>query len=297
MEHTTYDFGAHYSHVELFLAYREEANCEPVTLRNYRIALSRFLASPRVPDDIAELSADHIVLYLAELRRAGLAPSTRAWHQRHILAFVRWLQDRDVIPRDIARLVKRVAVPKTRKRSTGTDVMTRALTVAAQGREMHLRDVAILRLLWATGLRRRELCDLQLADVDLRSGEVFVTYAKGKKQRRVPFDGAAKVALLEYIHGKRGEEPGPLFLKRGGAGIDGHTVYQLLRRIAKRAGVDVELAAHDFRRGLAARARRAGLDIAHVASLLGHETLVMTLEYTAEGEEDAAIAAYRERLG
>ncbi len=87
----------------------------------------------------------------------------------------------------------------------------------------------------------------------------------------------------------RGFEPGALFLVRGARPLTSNAIRMLLQGLAHRAGV--EAASHDFQRAFAARMRRSGLDLGHVARLLGHFTLTMTLQCSEEGE-GAAIAAY-----
>ncbi|MCC7365012.1 MAG: tyrosine-type recombinase/integrase [Dehalococcoidia bacterium] len=291
--------------LELFLALKEARGCEPVTLRNYRTAVGRFLALPFVPESVAELTDDHVVLWLGSLRKGGLAAGTLAWHQRHVFAWIGWLVTRGEIPRDPRRGVDRVIVPRERMRSVTSEAFIRLLAVAGDrprtkrgtllDPENRLRDVAILHVLYATGLRRAELVGVRFEDVDLRRGELLVRHTKAKRERVVPFDAATKAALAEYVIGKRGRAPGPLFLARGGVGLSDNALRLLLERLAERAGVSVS--AHDFRRGFAARVRRAGLDVGHTARLMGHSTLTMTLRYSEEGETDAAISAYRKVIG
>jgi len=161
--------------------------------------------------------------------------------------------------------------------------------------EHRLRNLAILRLLWATGLRRTELCLLEVDDVDLRLGVALVRHAKGKKTRVVPFDAAAKAALAEYLVQVRGREPGPLFLARRGVALSPDALTQLVGGLSRRAGLS--LGVHAFRRGFAVQMRRAGLEMDSVQTLMGHASAAMTRVYSASGEEEAALRAYRQRVG
>lgn len=147
----------------------------------------------------------------------------------------------------------------------------------------------MLRVLWATGIRRKELCSLTYGAVDMENREIFIAHAKGKKNRVVPFDRATKKALTEYLVLERGKDPGSLFEMTDNA------VYLMVKRTALKAGVHVF--PHAIRAGFARRVRRAGLDLGETAQLLGHSQLTMTRHYSQQGEEEAAIAAYREKIG
>lgn len=291
--------------VELFLAGREEANRAPATLRNYRMALARFAGSDAIPDDPSAITPDHLVLWLASLRRAGMPGASRAWHQRHVWPFLRWLYVRGNVDRDPLRGVPRVSVEQRILPQVVPQDMIRLLTVAAdrprtkQGNQVTVehqyRNLALLRVLWSTGVRRRELLELSLADVEFADRTILVR-GKGDKQRRVPFDAATKLALLEYMQRERGDTPGPLWQSRGGRVMSENALKLVLKRLAQRAGVD-GVTPHAFRRGFARHVRRAGLDLGETAALLGHSTLVMTRRYSQQGEHDAALDAYRRLIG
>lgn len=286
---------------ELFLSTREEKGCSPLTLRNYRLAIQRFVASPHVPADASAITPDHVLLYMADLRRRGLSPANRAWHQRHVFAWLRWLYGRGDIERDPLRGVDPVQVPPVQHQQVTPDDMVRLLTVVlghvrrdGQPTATRYRDIAILRMLWATGLRRAELVSLDWQDVDMQTMTVTVL-GKGQKRRRVPFDAPTKRALLEYAARDRGRDDGPLFLTVRGERMSGDGLRQMLERLERQAGVPVH--AHAFRRGFARRMRRSGLDLGETAALMGHSTLVMTRHYSQVGEEEAAIDAYRRLIG
>ena len=290
---------------DLFLALREARNCEPVTLRNYRTVLQRFAAYPFAPPMVSGITDDVLVVWLARLRRDGLSDGTVHYHQRHLYAFVNWLESRGQVERGTTRLVPRVLVQEVRRPVCSEADLAKLLRVAGDrgprakwghsSIENRLRNVAIVRVLWATGLRRNELVTLDLDDLDLRRGEILVRHGKGKKTRVVPFDPQAKAALAEYVMSERGREPGPLFLGRGRAPLTPDGLYQMLRDLAIRAGVAPGV--HTFRRGFASHMRRSGLAMDYTQTLMGHSTATMTRLYSATGEEEAAISAYRARVG
>ena len=294
MEPTTDEVRA-YDSLELFLAIKEARGLQPVSIANYREVAERFLAREYVPVELSAIREDHLVRWLTDLRREGKAPSTIAYHQRHLYAWLHWAYERRDLDHDVARRVPRVRVPETRRRTLDASDFLRLVSAAAMSSENGLRDVALLHLLWSTGLRRNELAQLDLEDVDLRAGELVVHHGKGGRTRVVPFDAATKAALAEYVMTARGRAPGALLVSRGSQPMTSNAVRLAIQRLGQKAGVKVS--SHDFRRGFAARMRKGGLDLGATMTLLGHASPVMTLRYSREGEEAAAVSAYRRIVG
>lgn len=149
-----------------------------------------------------------------------------------------------------------------------------------------IRDRALVELLYATGLRRKEVIGLGVRDVDLPDGVVRVRHGKGNKERLVPLTAEARRWVGEYLREVR-----PLLVKKGrGAGdvlllswwgrpITYSGVQTLLRKIAGRAGV-AGVTCHAFRRTMATGLLRGGANIKVVAEVLGHSSLAPTMRYT-----------------
>lgn len=286
--------------LDLFLLRRENANCEPVTLADYRRAVERFALYEGTPDDVAEWRDEHLDAWLADLKRAGLASGTRAWYQRHLWVFLGFLVEREEcgVDRrgnaiDPRKGIPRVVVESVKRRTATPEITTRVLTVALDGRH-EARDMALIHMLRATGARRAELAAVDVADIDLDEALVLLRHTKGKRQRVQPFDGPCRAALMEWLL-IRGDTPGPLFTSERGGRLTAEGMKLVLRRLADRA--KVEATSHDYRRGFAVQMRQKGLDVGHVANLLGHRTLAMAMLYAQEGEEAAAIDAYRRATG
>ncbi len=290
---------------QLFLATREENGCAPITIQNYRQAIARFTGAAAIPADPGALTSDHITLWLAELRTGGMPAPSRQWTLRHVKPFLRWAYRRRVFRDDPLRDAPRVHIEQRILPQVVPEDMVRLLTAAAdrprtkQGNrvtvEHQARNIALVRVLWSTGLRRREILALTLADLNLDRRELRVM-GKGGRERIVPFDASTKVALLEYLLRERGREPGPLFLSRGGVPMTPNALVYMLRRLEARAGCN-HVTPHAFRRGFARHTRRAGLDLGEVAALMGHSQLTMTMRYSQAGEAEAARDAYRRLIG
>lgn len=234
------------------------------------------------------------------MRAAGVPAPSRQWTLRHVKPFLRWAYRRRAFHDDPLRDAPRVHVDQRILPQVVPEDMVRLLTAAAdrprtkQGNrvtvEHQARNIAILRLLWSTGVRAGEMLRLTLADVDLDARELRVM-GKGRRERVVPFDAATKVALLEYLIRERGREPGPLLLSRGGEPMTANALKIMLHRLEQRAGCN-HVTPHAFRRGFARHTRRAGLDLGEVAALMGHATLEMTRRYSQAGEAEAARDAW-----
>lgn len=290
-----------YFSLELFITDREDSNRAPSTIANYRKAVTRFFATDGIPADPSLITRDHVLLFRGELRRAGMPPGNMAWYQRHLFAYLKWLYERGDIERDPRRGVSRIVVPqRPLEQATGAD-MVKVLAVLMdrpggekQKIEHYYRNIAIVRLLWSSGLRRSEVSRLTLEGLDLQRRLLEVP-GKGARTRRVPFDSRTKAAIIEYILNERGELPGPLFQARRGGALSPDALSSLWKSVQHRAGVTISL--HSMRRGFARRMRTTGLDLGETAALMGHRTLEMTKRYSQEGEADAAIDTYRKLIG
>lgn len=280
------------------MAHKEAERKSPKTLASYEYALNRFLASKRVPERPAQLTGDHLTLWIADLNRTGMAPASVKHYRQHVWAFLGWLWRRGDIERDPRRGLAPLAVPEPVRRTATVETVTRMLTVAASDDSVgnSLRDMLIIQMLWDTGIRISELAQLQLDDVDLGNSVLYVRgVTKNYTQRTVPFSASTKVRLLEYRDRRRGKEPGALFLTYDRRPITAGTVQQAIKALAKRAGV--ECSAHDLRRGFASRMALAGIDIRNMATLLGHKSLAMSAYYARAAETESAVKQYREKLG
>ena len=150
-----------------------------------------------------------------------------------------------------------------------------------------IRDAAIIAVLYAGGLRRAELAELDLAHYETTAeGARLVVLGKGNKQRSVPLAGGAARALGDWL-AVRGDVAGPLFRVIGnrnrGGRMTTQAVYAMLRARASAAGV-ASLSPHDLRRTFVGDLLDAGADIATVQKLAGHASPATTARYDRRGE-------------
>jgi integrase/recombinase XerD len=144
------------------------------------------------------------------------------------------------------------------------------------------RDVAILELLYASGLRASELCDLKLRDANLSVGCVRVM-GKGMKERIVPFGRAASEAMTRYLAecrpglDKRASDR--LFVSRTGKPMERVGLWMLVHKYAKRSGLLRDVGPHVLRHCFATHLLDAGTDLRTIQLLLGHRDLETTARY------------------
>ena len=251
-----------------------EKDASPHTLKSYGNDLRQFesfLAAERVT--ATELSPRHIRAFLVALHARGLDPASVGRKLAAVRSWLRFLVRRGVLERNPAREVRGPRLPKKLVSFLPVDE-AHDLMVANNS----LRDTAILELLYASGLRVSELTGLALDDVD-RSARTVRVLGKGRKERVVPFGGAAARALDTYLP-RRGTAPGPLFVNARGGGLTPRSVHTVVRRAAAAAGITRRVSPHTLRHTFATHLLDAGADLRVIQELLGHSRLSTTQRYT-----------------
>jgi len=161
-----------------------------------------------------------------------------------------------------------------------TDV-TRLLRTRIAGKTefQRLRDVAIMELLYASGIRRAELVGLNLSDVDLERRRMRVI-GKGNKQRTVFINHAAADAIRNYLGVRPRTSDEALFLSRRKQRLSHRQAWVVFRDFAQIAGLTMHVTPHVMRHSFATHLLENGADIMTIKELLGHESLSTTQIYT-----------------
>jgi integrase/recombinase XerC len=267
-----------------------ERDLTPHTVRAYLGDLSGMLshASALGLSRLEEIDIRTLRSWLANQQTRGKARTTMARRATAVRVFTAWALRTG---RTSADAGAQLGSPKAHKPlPPALDVaQARALLdtaglVAADDGPVGVRDVAILELLYATGIRVGELCGLDVDDVD-RSRRVLRVFGKGRKERTVPYGVPADAALGRWLEGGRGRLLAPgagaaLFLGARGARIDQRAVRSLVhRRLADVPGAP-DLGPHGLRHTAATHLLEGGADLRAVQELLGHASLATTQIYT-----------------
>jgi integrase/recombinase XerC len=219
--------------------------------------------------------------YLAFLGTRQLARATIARKAAALRCYFSWQVRQGHLDADPARSLRAPSGGGRLPRVLSSGEVT-SLLDAPTGTPLDRRDVAVLELLYAAGLRVSELCGLDRGDIDLR-GRTVTVLGKGSKQRRVPIHDAAVDALAAWFEGGRDDMEGPpeaAFVNRRGARLGPRDV----RRILDRRSVS-PTHPHALRHTYATHLLDGGADLRVVQELLGHASLATTQVYTHVSKE------------
>jgi len=142
------------------------------------------------------------------------------------------------------------------------------------------RDLAILELIYASGMRVGEVAKVRIENIDLESGEVLVQ-GKGDKERVVLIGSHAISSIKKYLDARKSiTDEKILFLGRGGSKLTSRSMERMVRKYARKAGLSKRVTPHTLRHSFATHLLSGGADLKMVQELLGHSSLSTTQIYT-----------------
>jgi integrase/recombinase XerC len=257
-----------------------ERNASTHTLRSYRSDLTdfqRFLAERGVAG-LAAADSRTVRAWLAGLHARGLDPASIGRKLAALRSCCRFLVRRGVMERNHARDVRGPRQPRKLVSFLPIDEATQLVTGRAIVGVTRPRDVAILELLYASGLRVSELSGLDLDALD-RAERAVRVLGKGRKERIVPYGEHAARAVDTWLE-IRGEHAGPLFTNPRGRRLTVRSIYTIVRRSARAAGITRPVSPHTLRHTFATHLLDNGADLRMIQELLGHSRLSTTQRYT-----------------
>ncbi|HQY89508.1 MAG TPA: tyrosine recombinase, partial [Tepidisphaeraceae bacterium] len=216
--------------------------------------------------------------------RRELTTRTVARRVAAIRSFLRFQQA--VFSRDVDSILERIERPKPERslpKILSRELVNKLIAAPDPESTYFTRDVAMLELLYAAGLRASELCSVKLNDMSLDAGAIRV-FGKGRKERIVPIGRAAIEAIKRYLTDGRPaliKKPTDLvFLTRTGRPIERVRLWQLVKKHAKNSGVLQQVSPHVLRHCFATHLLSGGADLRVVQELLGHSDVATTQVYT-----------------
>jgi integrase/recombinase XerD len=232
--------------------------------------------------------ADDLRMSLQDQTRRGQSTRTVARRLAALRIFLRYLtgegDDRSGILQQLERPKPESSLPKILSKAQ----VLQLLAAPNPKSMLHARDVAILELLYASGLRASELCELKLRDLNLQVGCVRVL-GKGRKERIVPVGSAARQAIEQYLLDCRPRlQKAPselLFLSRTGKPLERVGLWMLVEKYGRRSGLLREVSPHTLRHCFATHLIGGGADLRIVQELLGHSDISTTQIYTHVDQE------------
>lgn len=259
-------------YLKLFLDAKRIEGCSERTIQYYRTTIEKLLQNTTTP--IRKITTEEIRHYLVEYQKInGCGKVTVDNVRRNISSFFSWLEEEDYI---LKSPMKRIHKIKTKQQVK--EVISDEAIEQLRDNCNCLRDLAIIDLLYSTGIRVGELVNLNISDIDFEARECVV-FGKGDKERKVYFDAKAKIHLQAYLSSRK-DNNSALFvtldapydrLKISGVEIR-------IRRLGRALNMG-KIHPHKFRRTMATRAIDRGMPIEQVQKLLGHSQIDTTMQY------------------
>lgn len=279
----------------------ERRGASPHTVRSYRSDLADFLgyldavsaddtaeAEPAAPPTADSVDIALLRSYLASLHERGLGRTTAARKLAALRSFYRYLGRIGAVERDAARAVRAPKTPRRIPQRLELGEVEELLHAPDPATARGKRDLAILELLYGTGVRVSELVGLDLTDLQ-RNSRILRVLGKGGKERVVPFGEVAADALGDYLSARGelaagdGAASEAVFLNARGGRLTDRSVRTIVRRYLGEAGI-AHLAGkatpHTLRHAFATHLLDRGADLRAIQELLGHASLATTQKYT-----------------
>ncbi|MCE5294928.1 MAG: site-specific tyrosine recombinase XerD [Chlamydiales bacterium] len=266
---------------EFLLYLRAEKGLSPHTLEAYGRDVRNFLTHLNNQKPVEQIDRDDVITFLAMLQAKKYASSSVARALIALKVFFRFLKRENKHPHDIGKLLD---TPKLWQMLPDVLSSTEIELLLAQpdlSSNQGIRDKAILELLYATGIRVSELCNLAIYDIDDDQIRVF---GKGSKERIVPVSKRAVEAVDDYLAKVRqaydSETLKTLFLSLKGKPIDRTSVWKLIKTYAKQAQINKNIFPHMMRHSFASHLLDGGADLRIIQEMLGHAHISSTDRYT-----------------
>jgi len=265
----------------------------------------KFLQSQGFPLEGQRIITEHLrefLVYLRESVRADelnphkpaadrpLSPHTIRGYAQVLKAFFSWATQEGLIEKNPAKRLASPKVPQTVVPTFSEAQVRGFLSAVNRKSPIGFRDHCIILTLLDTGIRLSELISLQVDHLDLDEGH-FRVRGKGNKERVVPMGVSLQKCLWKYLHRYRPEPRNPavgnLFLTREGHRMAANTVYHLVRRYGRLAGITgVRCSPHTFRHTFAKNYLLNGGDLFSLQKILGHSSLVVVRMYVNLASKD-----------
>jgi integrase/recombinase XerD len=269
-----------------FIAYlRGECHLAENSIAAYGRDLKRFLAWVEARS-FGSLGVNELSDFVASMHDEQLAPASMSRCVVAVRTFYKYLQLEGVVTDNPAELLATQKAWQRIPKVLTTSQVDALLNAPRRIEKYAVRDRAMLEVLYATGCRVSEVCNLKVRDLSL--GEKHLKCeGKGGKQRMVPIGNAAIAAIQTYTSELRGilaaksvAQPEELFLSRSGQAMDRIMLWRLIKHYALRVGIDPSVSPHALRHSFATHLLAGGADLRQVQEMLGHASIATTQIYT-----------------
>lgn len=274
--------------INYFLNYcKNQKKFSEKTIITYQIALNQFynLIVSEIGKDLElqEIQTSHIKRFISYLHYQKLSKKSIKLKLSAIKSFFKYLFKSEIINKNPASNISLPKIEKNIPSFLTTDEINHILDKTDFNTPLELRNLALLELLYGTGLRISEALSLTINDITLQTKTIKVL-GKGNKERIVPIGSKAKLAIQNYLN-KRKEIPNSnktnkLFITRTGNPMTTTDAYRVINSILKKYTSTPQKSPHTLRHTFATHLIDKGADIRSVGEMLGHASLSSTQIYT-----------------
>lgn len=263
---------ANEEYLGMFLAAKRIEGCSDRTIHYYRVTIEKMLQSMTEP--VRKITTEDMRSYLSDYQKQNNCTKVTVDNvRRNISSFFSWLEEENYILKSPMRRIHKIKTNQQVK-----EIITDEDIEKIRDKCTCKRDLAMIDLLYSTGIRVGELVNLNISDIDFEARECVV-FGKGGKERKVYFDAKAKLHIRDYIDSRDDDNPA-LFvtldapydrLKISGVEIR-------MRNLGRSLNLS-RVHPHKFRRTMATRAIDKGMPIEQVQKILGHSQIDTTMQY------------------
>lgn len=263
---------------------------DPKTVKAYSIDLNQFCLHTQNYE--SPLDKDTLISYISGLHQK-YHPKTIKRKIASIKAFFHYLEYEEIIDHNpLSRIDLKFREPQRLPRTIPFNIICRFfqtlygcrnLSMTAYQKQCLARDIAVIELLFATGMRISELCHLKAVHLDFHNHTVLI-YGKGAKERILQIENKSALQALNTYHCvflSQIEEKGWFFINRLGRRLSEQSVRFMINHYVSLAHIPLHITPHMFRHSFATLLLEADVDIRYIQKMLGHSSITTTEIYTS----------------
>ena len=265
----------------------------------YRADLAQFadFLHRRGVEHLNDAQRQTITDYLLQRRKAGLSARSLSRHLAAIRMFCRFLSREKLLDVDPTQMIDSPKLWRTLPRTLDYEEVNRLLVAPDTRTKFGVRDKAMLEFMYATGLRVSEVAHIKLSDINFEAG-FLRSLGKGSKERIVPIGKQAIEWTQRYLREARGSfarggNLGEVFLSTRSRALSRKTIWVLIKKYERRAGITKNITPHTLRHSFASHLLDNGGDLRVIQEMLGHADISTTQIYTHVDQQRLKETHYR----
>lgn len=277
--------------IDNYLEYcKSQKRLDSKTINAYRIDLRQF-SEQNITQNASSITSDMLENYVATLHQK-YKPKTVKRKIASLKALFHYLEYKEIITinpfnKIQLRFREPAILPKTIPLHTVETFLSAIYnqyhnTTTTYQRDCALRDVAVIELLFATGMRISELCSLKISDVNLYDRTVLI-YGKGAKERIIQIGNDDVIIILNTYKNTfltEMQKCNHFFANPNGTALSDQSVRRMIKKYTSLAGIELHITPHMFRHTFATSLLEADVDIRYIQEMLGHSSINITEIYT-----------------